>query len=395
MGGPLEGLKQVAGFAHPRVARRLHDAGALDPKALLGLLAGLPWLIGRGPSLGIMSHMHAVGLGNKIALHDRHGSLTWSELDGRANRVAHTLQALGLGPNDRVAMLLRNGREIVEVILGAQKTGIVSCPLNTWAKPRELESTLGAARPKLLVYDTAHAEQVAECTPEDLSLLFVGDEAGALEGSEAYEDLLAERPASPPTPFTRRAGSPKVIIHTSGTTGTPKGASRNASAAGVGSLANLLSVVPYRRDDIILCPAPLFHSFGLATFTFGCVLGATFVLPEKFDPEESLRLIEEHRATAASFIPVMIKRIVTLEEEVRSRHDLSALRIVLASGSAMGPELRRAAIQTFGDALYDLYGSTEAGWVAIATPQDMASSIKTVGRPVPGIDAAIFSAEGE
>jgi len=119
------------------------------------------------------------------------------------------------------------------------------------------------------------------------------------------------------------------------------------------------------------------------------------VLPEKFDPEGSLELIEKHSATAASFVPVMIKRILSVDKDVRSRYDLSSLRIVMASGSAMSPDLRRDAMELFGDVLYDLYGSTEIGWVTIATPDDMKHNPKTVGKPVPGTEIAIFSKEGD
>ena len=390
-----DGIKQVVDFARPRTIKAMSGAGALKPSGSLALARTLPWLLGRGPSLGVVTQMNAITLGDKVAIHDRNGSLTWRELDERANQAAHALWQSGLRGGDRVATLLRNGREAAEVALGAQKYGIVACPLNTWAKPKELKATMAASDPGIVVYDTAHADQVKECVPEDVPLVFVGDPGGALEGSLDYEDLLADQMRRPPSPFTRDPGDPKVIIHTSGTTGTPKGASRSAAAAGVGALANLLTVVPYHRDDIVFCPAPLFHSFGLATFTFATVLGATLVLPEKFEPERSLALIEAHQASVASFVPVMIKRIVSLDDDVKKRYDLSSLRIVIASGSAMGEDLRRAATETFGKVLYDLYGSTEAGWVAIARPDDVVSHPKSVGKPVPGIDVAIFDKDGE
>ncbi|MDQ3915997.1 MAG: AMP-binding protein [Actinomycetota bacterium] len=395
MGALGDGLRQISQFARPRNLARLKQANAVDPRNLVGLGYALPWLLMRGPSLGITSQMHSVAIGDKPALHDRNGTLTWREVDRRSNQAAHLLGARGIGPKDRVAMLLRNGREMVELALATQKLGVVACPLNTWAKPKELKATLKGAAPKLLVYDTAHAEQVKECAPPGMQLMYVGNEADALEGSEPYTRELGRRPASPPSPFTRDRGSPKVIIHTSGTTGTPKGAARNTSAAGISALANLLAVVPYRRDDVVYCPTPLFHSFGLATFTFATVLGATLVLPERFDPEESLRLIDRHRATAASFVPVMMRRIVSLDDDVKKRYDLSSLRLVMASGSVLSEDLRRAAIELFGHVLYDLYGSTEIGWVAIATPQDMATRPKTVGKPVEGIDVAVLSPDGE
>jgi fatty-acyl-CoA synthase len=121
----------------------------------------------------------------------------------------------------------------------------------------------------------------------------------------------------------------------------------------------------------------------------------TVILPEKFEPEESLALIEKHSATAASFVPVMIKRIVQLDDEVTSRYDLSSLRVVLASGSAMPHDLRMKAMKVFGDVLYDLYGSTEIGWASIASPKAMKERKNTVGKSVRGIEIAIFNKEGE
>ena len=395
MSSARDGLKQMVDFGRPRTIRALKKAGAMSPKSSLALGRALPWLLGRGPSLGIVSQMNAITLGDKAAIHDRNGTLTWRELEARSNQAAHSLWQSGLRGNDRVATLLRNGRESIEIALGAQKYGIVACPLNTWAKHKELKATMAASDPGIVVYDTAHVDQVKECVPEDIPLVSVGDSSKAMPGSIDYEELLGDQPARPPSPFTRDPGSPKVIIHTSGTTGTPKGAARNASDAGVGALANLLMVVPYHRDDIVFCPAPLFHSFGLATFVFAAVLGQTLILPEKFEPEGSLAMIEEHGATVASFVPVMIKRIVSLDDKVKNRYDLSSLRIVMASGSAIGEELRKAAFETFGEILYDLYGSTEVGWVAIARPDDISSHPKSVGKPVPGIEVSIFDEDGE
>lgn len=395
MSALTDGLKQLTDMANPRVMKTLRDAGVVSPRSPIAVARAFPWLIGRGPSMGIVSQMNAVTLEHKIAIYDRNGSMSWAELDLRANRAANALRDLGLRGNARLALLLRNGREIVEVTLGAQKLGIVACPLNTWAKPKELRTTIANANASVLIYDTAHAEQVEKAKLDGVRLFHVGDDAAVVEASRPLEDLLAASSDSPPPAFTRDRGSAKIVIHTSGTTGTPKGAQRNASAAGMGALANLISVVPYRRDDIVYCPAPLFHSFGLATFVLSAALGATMVLPDKFDPEDSLRLIQEHGATTASFVPVMIKRIVNLPDEVRAKYDLSSLRVVMASGSAMSPELRRAAMDVFGDVLYDLYGSTEIGWVTIATPDAMRERPKTVGRPVRGIELAVFSSEGD
>ncbi len=395
MGGKASGLKLVTDILQPRTLKRLLAAGALDARSPIALGATLPWLIGRGPSLGIVCQMNAIAIGNKVAIHDRNGSLTWRQLDYRVNRAAHALRKNGAAPGDKVALLLRNGREMAEVTFAAQKTGVIACPLNTWAKTKELQAVMANVAPTLVVYDTAHADQVRESAPEGTTLVFVGDGSAALPGSLSYEELLDANPPAPPAPMTGDRGSARIIIQTSGTTGTPKGASRDASAAGMGALANLLGSVPYRRDDAILCPAPMFHSFGLATFTFASALGASLILPERFDPEQSLALIAQHRATAASFVPVMLRRIVSLPDEVKARYDVSSLRIVMTSGSALSRDLKLAATELFGEVLYDLYGSTEAGWVAIASPEVIRSHPSSVGRPVDGIEVAVFSPEGD
>jgi len=395
MVGTLDGLKQVAQYLRPKTIRRLMEAGATDPKSPLAMLGALPWLVGRGPSLGILSRMNAFVLGDKMAVIDRNGKLSFRELNDRANRAGKLMEEAGVSPAGRAGMLLRNGREFVELALGAQKRGMVACPFNTWAKPKELEATIEESDIDLLVYDTAHAEQVERSVPEGVPVFHVGKDQDAIERSRPYEEALMEQSDAEPAPFVRDRGAAKVVIQTSGTTGKPKGASRDAAAAGIGALVDLLEVVPFRRDDICYMPTPLFHSFGLFMLTVSTALGATMLLPEKFDPERSLQLMDEHDATTAAFVPVMIRRILSLDEQTRSRHDLSSLRVVIASGSTLSEDVRREAMKLFGDVLYDLYGSTEAGWVAIAKPEDIRKHTKTVGKPMAGVELGFFSPEGE
>lgn len=398
MSAATEGLRQIGSILNPRTLGRLRAAGMTNIRTPVALAKTLPWLLARGPSLGIVVTMNAITLGDKPAIYDRQGMISWRGLDARTNRSAAMLLANGAAPRSSVATVLRNGREQSEVILGAQKVGVVATPLNTWAKPKELVAALEGIVPRVIVYDDRHSDQLldalAQLSSLDPVLVNVGDGTDALKGSRPYEELLAAESDRPPRPFTRERGVANVVIHTSGTTGRPKGAPRNAAANGLSALADLLGTVSYRRDDVILCPSPLFHSFGLATFAFAAGLGATMVLPDKFDAEETLRLINEHRVTAASMVPVMIRRVVALPDDVKARYDVSTLRILLASGAVLSEDLRKAAVALFGDVLYDLYGSTEVGWVAIATPEDMRTRPMTVGKPLEGVDVAVFSPEG-
>lgn len=368
-------LKLIGDIARPATLKGLRDAGMFERRSPLAVAISLPWVLGRGVSIGLLSQMHAFVLGDKTALIDRQGELTWRQLDRRTNQASRLLANKGLRGGDRVALLLRNTRHMAELLLAAQKTGLAACPLNTWAKPAELEATIERAAPKLIVYDPRQREQLEQVALDGVPTLDL----------DSYTELRKQQSEAPPFPFTTRRGSPQVIIHTSGTSGKPKGAARSAASTGLGAMAELFSVVPYQRSDVIYCPAPMFHSFGLATFTFSTVLGATIVLSDRFDAEDALRSIENHRATAASFVPVMLRRILALPREVRSRYDLTSLRIVLVSGSALSDELRAQAVEVFGPVLYDLYGSTEVGWVAIATPEDIRSHPGSVGKPMPGL----------
>jgi acyl-CoA synthetase (AMP-forming)/AMP-acid ligase II len=391
----MGGLRQAAGLVRPSALAVLRQAGVVEPRSVFTLLTAMPRLVGRGGTLGLISHVNARAVGATPAVHDRRGTLTWRDLDRRANRFARAMARLGVRPGQRVATVLRNGREMVEVLFGAQKLGVVACPLNTWAKPAELRAALEGAEPRLLIHELAHEDQVRVAAPEGLPRVAVGETTEQQAGTVPYEELLAGHSDRPLGPFTRDRGSAQIVIHTSGTTGKPKGASRDAANQGVRSLTALLEEIPLQRRDVILCPAPLFHAFGLLALTLGSLLGATLVFPERFDPEECLALIERHAATACAFVPVMLNRIVSLPAETRSRCDLSSVRIVLVSGSSLPGDLRDAAGELFGPVLHDLYGSTEAGWVAVARPEDMAEHPGTVGRPVPGVEVAVLGDDDE
>lgn len=384
-------------LARGRTLSRLRDAGVLrsDLGRMRARIRVLPQLLGRGSSLGLVSQIHADARPDHPAVIDRRGALTWRELDGRANQLARGLEALGIGADQRVGMLLRNGREWAEVVLAAQKSGRVAAPMNTWATGDELLALIGEIEPDALIYDVRQGRAVRAAAGNGLTLIAVGDEDEPVEGSHSYEDLISGREGDPLPAFGGRRSAGRIVIHTSGTTGTPKGAGRSTGMDELLAILGLLAVVPYREDDVIVCPAPLFHAFGLLTFSLATVVGATLVLPDRFDPEQTLQIAAEHHATALSLVPVMIRRILDVPEETRDSYDLSQVRILLASGSAMPQELRERTMELFGSVLYDLYGSTEAGWTAVATPDDIRQRPGTQGRPVPGVTIELRDEHGE
>jgi fatty-acyl-CoA synthase len=183
----------------------------------------------------------------------------------------------------------------------------------------------------------------------------------------------------------------RVVILTSGTTGAPRGANRHQPAS-LDPAAALLASIPLRARERTLIAAPMFHSWGFAHLVLGIALSSTLVLRRRFTAPATLHAIDEHGVTALVVVPVMLQRLLELGEKEIARHDLGALRLIAASGSALPGELAIRVMGAFGDVLYNLYGSTEVAWATVATPQDLRDAPGTAGRPPRGTVVRLYDA---
>lgn len=170
------------------------------------------------------------------------------------------------------------------------------------------------------------------------------------------------------------------MVLTSGTTGTPKGAQR-PQPRGLAIPGAVLSKVPYRSREATYIAPPIFHGLGLLNTSLNLALGSTVVTRRRFDPERVLAGIAEHRCTGLVVVPVMLRRILDLGDDVIGGYDVSSLRIIKTGGAQLGAPLAERARRTFGDVVYNLYGSTEAAYATIATPEDLRAEPGCVGRP--------------
>jgi fatty-acyl-CoA synthase len=139
----------------------------------------------------------------------------------------------------------------------------------------------------------------------------------------------------------------------------------------------------------------MFHALGFMQAIFGIALGSTLVVRRRFDPQTTLDSLERHGASAMVVVPVMLRRIVDLGDEAIAARDHSKLRIIFVSGSALGSELARRTLEAFGPVVYNLYGSTEVAYATIATPEDLAADLGTVGKVVPGSVIKIIDENGK
>jgi acyl-CoA synthetase (AMP-forming)/AMP-acid ligase II len=333
--------------------------------------------------------VNAISRSEQAAIVDDDRSLTYGEIDARTNAFANELAILGVGEHDRLAILCRNESAFVESIVVAAKLGADVVPLNTSFAARELAEVMTREKPPVLIHDEEFGKIVAGARLGESvqRVLATGEGSG---DTVTLEQLVARgRRDAPKAP----AEEGRTVILTSGTTGTPKGA-RLARPGGLEPLAHLLRVVPLQAGSAYLIPAPLFHAHGYGQLILAASLGCTVVLPRRFDPERTLALIERHRIESLAAVPLMLKRIMDLPEATLRKFDVSSLRAVVCSGSALDPRLARSFMDQFGPVIYNLYGSTEMAWATIASPQDLLQAPGTVGRPPPSTRVSILGDDG-
>ncbi|AXK85513.1 fatty-acyl-CoA synthase [Nocardia farcinica] len=339
-----------------------------------------------GPFVTVLRHAVRT-YGDAPALVDEHGTLSFTELDARSDALACGLAAAGLGPDTVLASLCRDHRGFVLTMLAAGKLGARLVLMNTgFAKP-QLADVATREQVGAILFDSEFAA-VVSAVPETTArfLTWVDEEHEVDPAIPAIDALVdAHRGEAPAAP--ERPGG--IVILTSGTTGTPKGAPRDK----VSPLqsAQFLDRIPMPREDTIVMAAPIFHGTGLSQFGLGWGLGNKVVLRQRrFDAEATVAAVAEHRAATLVLVPTMLQRIIDLGPDVLGRYDTSSLRVIFAAGSALSPDLSKRTEAAFGEVLYNLYASTEVAVAAVATPRDMREAPGTVGRPPVGCRVALY-----
>jgi acyl-CoA synthetase (AMP-forming)/AMP-acid ligase II len=371
-------------------ARTLAQAGILRPtrpdKALRIANALRRW--GPTPAAGYTAA--TIRDPGATAIVDELGTLTFDEVHRRTNALAHALADAGVKEGDGVAIMCRNHRGFVDATVACSKLGAHALYLNTAFAGPQITDVVRREKPIALIYDDEF-EGLTHDAGERRKRFIAWHEAGEKPKDPVLEDLIE---AGDPDDVVPPAEKGRVVILTSGTTGTPKGAQRKQPES-LDPAAALFSKIPLKAGERTMIAAPMFHSWGFAHFTLGMGLGSTLVLRRRFDPEDTLSATAQHECTALVVVPVMLQRILELAPETIDKYDLSALRVIAASGSALPGERTVKVMDRFGDVLYNLYGSTEVAWATIATPEDLRAAPGTAGRPPRGTIVKLVDEEGD
>lgn len=326
-----------------------------------------------GPA-GAAIALAAAGQGDSVAIFDERGPETFSELDQRSNALANALRAQGLRSDATIGILARNHRGLFETIFAAAKVGARTLLLNTDFAGPQFADVCAREGTMVLVHDEEFTSIVSGYEPPLGRILAWSD---GPNGGRTVDSLIAAHSAAAPP---RPGGKQRIVLLTSGTTGTPKGAPRDLGVSMI-IPGGYLSKIPLRSGRTVLLAGPAFHAWGLLSSMLALGLGNTIVITRRFDPVLTVAQLERHGCDALITVPILLSRLLaSATREIGSR-DLSSLRIIAVSGSALSAELATRTMDLFGDVLYNLYGSTEATLVTIATPADLRAAPGTVGRP--------------
>jgi fatty-acyl-CoA synthase len=320
------------------------------------------------------------------AVVDELGPLTYAQLDTYSNALARAWRDSGLGPRSMIAVLCRDHRWLVVCTLAAAKLGARLLLVNTGLGGPQLGDVAEREGVDALAHDQEFTEVLGDVRADIPRYLAWHDDD---QGVPTLSDIVASTDGGP-LPGPPSPGG--IVLLTSGTTGTPKGAPRHLKSPL--SATHLLERIPYRAEGAIFVASPMFHATGLSQLIVALALGKAVVVRRGFDPEETLRWVARHGCDTLVLVPTMLRRILDLGPDVLARHDTAGLRVILTAGSVLTPDVSSRTLAVFGDVLYNLYGSTEVAVATVARPAELRMAPGTVGRPPRGCVIRLYDGSG-
>jgi fatty-acyl-CoA synthase/long-chain acyl-CoA synthetase len=318
-------------------------------------------------------------------------SLTFYELEERANRLANVLASFGAEPGRKVVWCGQNSIGIVTLINAARKVGVTAVPLNYRLAPDEAAYVTDHSDAFLVYTDVEQAPMFASIRGElpsvEQILVFDGP---PLDGMQSADDLAAAASAEPPPEVEPGA----TMIYTSGTTGKPKGAFRRG-AGDPSQVAALLQLIGCALDDVYITTGPLYHSGPGGFMGIAQVLGQSVVVQRKFDPEDWLRLVEKYGVSSTFSAPTPIRMVCSLPDDVKARYDTSSMKRMVANAAPWSFALKLMYVRDFPpESLFEVYGSTELGVNTVLEPADQLRKPGSCGKPAPGVEVRLFDDDG-
>ncbi len=321
---------------------------------------------------------------------------TYADVDVRSNKIANFLSSRSSGPGERVAVILPNGVELVELMFAAAKANTVLVPINPSLSYAESQMILDDCAARVVVSTADVVDALADEVVSDTLLVTIGPQrpptGGVAQGRIAYEDILRSASAAWQPSGHRSDLDIWLLGYTSGTTGRPKGACLSHRAK---TLCSVVEVVEFGTSgtDRALINTPMFHAHALVNILMLTSVGGSILIADRFDAEQTLRLVAEQRITELSMVPTMYRRV--LAATGGRSVDLSSIRVARSTGARLSPDLGAEIQEVFGaDSLHVLYGATEAGPVSNLRSDLFGEKSDSVGLPFLGVDVEARDADG-
>jgi fatty-acyl-CoA synthase len=325
-------------------------------------------------------------------------TINYACLHRRANKTSCWLQAVGIEKGDRVAVMLNNGIEFIEIFLACSRLGAIFVPLNARVSARELDYYLRNSRPRLFIYEHAYGHVVNAIDLKNILPPMVLVAVGACENPDILNYKKETTVFQGKQPFlTKTLGpsdpeEPQVIMYTSGTTGQPKGTVLSHRKTFFNCL-NADIFFQLHFDDIMLIFLPLYHSGGLFIQASPAIYkGATMVIHSRFEPLKVYNDIEKYCVTKLLGVPTVYRALIDVEKE--KRRDISSLKTCAAGGEKITPELIRACHEA-GFGFRQIMGQTETSILLWASEADTIQKPGTVGKPVFHAEVSLMGRDGK
>ncbi len=286
--------------------------------------------------------------------------VTYGQLDARSNQLARVWRSAGLKEGDHIAVFLENHPRYMEVVWAGMRSGLYVTAINSFLTAPELSYIINDCQAKALVTSHAKQELIAQLqgefvTPQVQSRLMMD---GAHPGFDSYEESLATQSMDPIENETLGT----TMLYSSGTTGRPKGIIRELSGVHPSQFENPRPLGPlygYREDMVYLSPAPTYHAAPMAFINATLAWGGTVIMMEKFEPEQSLTLIEKYSVTHSQWVPTMFSRMLKLPDSERTGFDLSSHECAIHAAAPCPVPVKHQMIEWWGPILHEYYAGSE------------------------------------
>ena len=320
-----------------------------------------------------------------VILYPSGTTVTFGEMEKRANQLAHLFRSRGLREGDAVAILMENNEHYHTVMWAARRCGLYYVPINTHLTAAEAAYIIDNSSAGAIVGSAAMGpvlHDLAEHLPNGLPGLLIAANAD-LDGWQSYPECIA---GQPDTPIPDEIEG-DLLQYSSGTTGRPKGIKRALShlpPSQAPALMGALVAFWMNPDGVYLSPAPLYHTAPSVWSMTMQAAGVPVVVMDKFDAEGTLDAIQRHRVTHGQFVPVMFTRMLKLPAAIRDSYDVSSLERVMHAAAPCPVEIKRQMIDWWGPIVDEYYASSEAIGSTLITAEDWLEHPGSVGRPMGG-----------